>query len=151
MQFPCSDALSYAQVCEGKLDVVFQCSNKIWDIHPLIPIIKASGGIVSTIDNRDAIKLATYSALSCWLNRMHQSVAEEEKTSMLESVNMTLDFLINIDKNIKNMEIEMKNMKDNKKKAYDMLERLVKKDVACEVKKTRRGRKKIAEPLKDEN
>ena len=54
MQFPCSDALSYAQVCEGKLDVVFQCSNKIWDIHPLIPIIKASGGIVSTIDNRDA-------------------------------------------------------------------------------------------------
>ena len=54
MQFPCSDALSYAQVCEGKLDVVFQCSNKIWDIHPLIPIIKASGGIVSTIDNKDA-------------------------------------------------------------------------------------------------
>ena len=54
MQFPCSDALSYAQICEGKLDVVFQCSNKIWDIHPLIPIIKASGGIVSTIDNRDA-------------------------------------------------------------------------------------------------
>ncbi len=54
MQFPCSDALSYAQVCEGKLDVVFQCSNKIWDIHPLIPIINASGGIVSTIDNRDA-------------------------------------------------------------------------------------------------
>ena len=51
---PCSDALSYAQVCEGKLDVVFQCSNKIWDIHPLIPIIKASGGTVSTIDNRDA-------------------------------------------------------------------------------------------------
>ena len=54
MQFPCTDALSYAQVCEGKLDVVFQCSNKIWDIHPLIPIIKASGGTVSTIDNRDA-------------------------------------------------------------------------------------------------
>ena len=49
-----SNALSYAQVCEGKLDVVFQCSNKIWDIHPLIPIINASGGVVSTIDNRDA-------------------------------------------------------------------------------------------------
>jgi hypothetical protein len=112
---------------------------------------KVMVGVHYAIDNRDAIKLATYSALSCWLNRMHQSVAEEEKTSMLESVNMTLDFLINIDKNIKNMEFEMKNMKDNKKKAYDMLERLVKKDAACEVKKTRRGRKKIAEPLKDEN
>ena len=54
MQFPCADALSYAHFCEGRIDVVIQCMNKIWDIHPLIPIIKASGGIVSTIDNRDA-------------------------------------------------------------------------------------------------
>ena len=55
MQFPCSDALSYAQVCEGKLDVVFQCSNKIWDIHPLIPIINAAGGIVTTWDNKNPV------------------------------------------------------------------------------------------------
>ena len=41
MQFPCADALSYAHLCEGKIDVVVQCQNKIWDIHPLIPIIKA--------------------------------------------------------------------------------------------------------------
>ena len=54
MQFPCADALSYSHLAEGKVDVVIQCGNKIWDIHPLIPIIKASGGIVSTIDNRDA-------------------------------------------------------------------------------------------------
>ena len=54
MQFPCSDALSYAQVCEGKLDVVFQCNNKIWDIHPLIPIINASGGITTTWNSKDA-------------------------------------------------------------------------------------------------
>ena len=54
IQFPCSDALSYAQICEGKLDIVLQCNNKIWDIHPLIPIIKASGGKISTWDNRDA-------------------------------------------------------------------------------------------------
>ena len=51
MQFPCSDALSYAHFAEGKLDVVLQCSNKIWDIHPLIPIIKSAGGIVATWDN----------------------------------------------------------------------------------------------------
>ena len=56
MQFPCIDALSYSHFAEGKLDVVLQCSNKIWDIHPLIPIIKAAGGIISTWNNEDAIK-----------------------------------------------------------------------------------------------
>ncbi len=56
MQFPCADALSYSHFTEGKIDVVLQCSNKIWDIHPLIPIIKAAGGIVSTWNNKDAIK-----------------------------------------------------------------------------------------------
>ena len=54
MQFPCADALSYAHLCEGKIDVVVQCQNKIWDIHPLIPIIKASKGISSTWDNKSA-------------------------------------------------------------------------------------------------
>ena len=56
MQFPCADALSYSHFAEGKLDTVLQCSNKIWDIHPLIPIIKAAGGIVSTWKNENAIK-----------------------------------------------------------------------------------------------
>ena len=55
MQFPCADALSYAHFTEGKVDTVLQCSNKIWDIHPLIPIIKAAGGIVSTWSNKDAV------------------------------------------------------------------------------------------------
>ena len=55
MQFPCSDALSYSHLTEGKVDAVIQCSNKIWDIHPLIPIIKAAGGVVSTWSNKDAI------------------------------------------------------------------------------------------------
>jgi len=56
MQFPCADALSYSHLCEGKIDVVFQGTNKIWDIHPLIPIIKAAGGVVTTWNNKDAIK-----------------------------------------------------------------------------------------------
>jgi len=55
MQFPCVDALSYSHFAEGKIDVVIQCGNKIWDIHPLIPIIEAAGGIVSTWDNNNAI------------------------------------------------------------------------------------------------
>ena len=56
MQFPCVDALSYSHFAEGKVDVVLQCANKIWDIHPLIPIIKAAGGIISTWSNQDASK-----------------------------------------------------------------------------------------------
>jgi len=56
MQFPCADALSYSHLAEGKVDVVLQCGNKIWDIHPLIPIIKAAGGVVSTWKNTDAVK-----------------------------------------------------------------------------------------------
>ncbi len=56
MQFPCADALSYSHFAEGKLDVVIQCGNKIWDIHALIPIIKAAKGTVSTWKNDDAIK-----------------------------------------------------------------------------------------------
>jgi myo-inositol-1(or 4)-monophosphatase len=57
MRFPCSDALSYCQLCEGKLDAVIQCSNKIWDIHPIIPLIKNAGGLINTWKNKDA-KLA---------------------------------------------------------------------------------------------
>ncbi len=55
MQFPCSDALSYSHLAEGRVDIVIQCSNKIWDIHPVIPIIKAAGGFVTTWDNRDGV------------------------------------------------------------------------------------------------
>jgi histidinol phosphatase-like enzyme (inositol monophosphatase family) len=54
MQFPCADALSYAHLAEGKIDVVIQCSNKIWDIHPVMPIIKAAGGVITTWDNKNA-------------------------------------------------------------------------------------------------
>ena len=63
IQFPCSDALSYAQICEGRIDVVLQCNNKIWDIHPLIPIINATGGIATTWNNKDA-KQAGHVAVS---------------------------------------------------------------------------------------
>ena len=55
MQFPCSDALSYSHLAEGRVDIVIQCSNKIWDIHPIIPIVKAAGGNLSTWDNKDAV------------------------------------------------------------------------------------------------
>jgi myo-inositol-1(or 4)-monophosphatase len=53
MQFPCFDALSYAHFCEGKIDVVIQCQNKIWDVHAIIPIVLAAGGITSTWKNKN--------------------------------------------------------------------------------------------------
>ena len=56
MQFPCADALSYSHLAEGKIDVVIQCANKIWDIHPLIPIIEAAGGVVSNWKSESAVK-----------------------------------------------------------------------------------------------
>ncbi len=53
MRFPCPDALSYCQLCEGRLNVVLQCYNKIWDIHPMIPLIKNAGGYISTWKGKD--------------------------------------------------------------------------------------------------
>ena len=53
MRYPCSVALSYCQLCEGKLNVVLQCYNKIWDIHPMIPLIKNAGGHITTWKGKD--------------------------------------------------------------------------------------------------
>jgi len=53
MRYPCSDALSYCQLCEGKLHVVLQCYNKIWDIHPMISLIRNAGGYISTWKGHD--------------------------------------------------------------------------------------------------
>ena len=72
MQFPCTDALSYSHLAEGKLDVVIQCGNKIWDIHPLIPIIKAAGGVVTTWKNENAVKAGDILVSSN--NRIHNKI-----------------------------------------------------------------------------
>ena len=56
LEFPCFDALSYSHLAEGKIDIVLQCGNKIWDIHPLIPIIEAAGGKLSTWNGDEAKK-----------------------------------------------------------------------------------------------
>jgi len=55
MQFPCFDALTYCQLAEGRIEIVAQCANKIWDIHPIIPIIRAAGGILTTWDNKNPV------------------------------------------------------------------------------------------------
>ncbi len=55
MQFPCFDALTYCQLAEGRLEMVSQCANKIWDIHPIMPIVRASGAIVTTWGNKNPV------------------------------------------------------------------------------------------------
>ena len=72
MQFPCVDALSYSHLAEGKLDVVLQCANKIWDIQPLIPIIKAAGGIISTWKNTNAKKGGNI--ITCSDKKIHEKL-----------------------------------------------------------------------------
>ena len=55
MRYPCPDALSYCLLSEGKLDVVIQCYNKIWDIHPMIPLVENAGGLISTWEGKNPI------------------------------------------------------------------------------------------------
>ena len=55
MQFPCFDALTYCQLAEGRLEMVAQCANKIWDIHPIMPIVRAAGAIVTTLGNQNPV------------------------------------------------------------------------------------------------
>ena len=53
INFPCTDALSYCSLCEGKIDAVLQCKNKIWDVHSMIPLIKNAGGVITTWKGKD--------------------------------------------------------------------------------------------------
>ena len=48
------DALSYCLLSEGKIDAVIESNLKPFDIIPLIPIIKNSGGIISNWKNQPA-------------------------------------------------------------------------------------------------
>lgn len=48
------DALNYCLLAEGKVDVVVESSLKNYDIVPLIPIIKNSGGLVTNWKNGPA-------------------------------------------------------------------------------------------------
>ena len=80
MRYPCSDALSYCQLCEGKLDVVIQCSNKIWDIHPMIPLIQNAGGYITTWNNKDP-KIAGNIVVSSNVN-IHKKVLKMLKPAL---------------------------------------------------------------------
>ncbi len=48
------DALNFCLLAEGKVDAVIETNLKPYDILPLIPIIKNSGGIVTNWENKPA-------------------------------------------------------------------------------------------------
>ena len=47
-----TDALGYMRCAEGIIDGVIERNIKVWDIAAIIPILKASGGIITTWDNK---------------------------------------------------------------------------------------------------
>ena len=53
--------LRYCQLAEGRVDmVIHNAANKIWDIHPIMPIVRAAGGYLTTWDNKDAVMLEIF-------------------------------------------------------------------------------------------
>jgi len=58
------DALNYCLLAEGKVDAVIESDLKPYDILPLIPIIKNSGGIVTNWNNQPAENGGTILATS---------------------------------------------------------------------------------------
>jgi len=50
------DALNFCLLAEGKVEAVIESDLKSFDIVPLIPIIEKAGGVVSTWNNKSAIK-----------------------------------------------------------------------------------------------
>ncbi len=65
------DALSYCLLAEGKIDVVIEDNLKPYDILPLIPIIKNSGGIITNWKNKSADKGGNILATSNKLLHSH--------------------------------------------------------------------------------
>jgi myo-inositol-1(or 4)-monophosphatase len=55
---------------EGIIDAVIERDIKIWDIAAVIPIIKASGGIITTWDNK--LPGTNDTVIACNDKKLHQ-------------------------------------------------------------------------------
>ncbi len=58
------DALSYCLLAEGKIDAVIESDLKIYDVAAIIPIVKNSGGFITTWNNKSAEKSGNILATS---------------------------------------------------------------------------------------
>ena len=73
------DALNFCLLAEGKVEVVIETNLKSFDIVPLIPIIEKAGGVVSTWDNKSAIRGGNILATSS--KKLHDKILKVLKFS----------------------------------------------------------------------
>ena len=50
------DASSYCLLSEGKIDAVIESDLKIYDVAAIIPIVENAGGLITTWNNKNAVK-----------------------------------------------------------------------------------------------
>ena len=67
------DCYGYLMVASGQADIMLDLSMKIWDVMPLIPIIRGAHGIISTWSGEDPVRATTCMATSPGL---HPEVVE---------------------------------------------------------------------------
>ena len=65
-----TDALGYMRCAEGMIDAVIERDIKLWDIAAIIPIIRASGGIITTWDNK--VPGTNDTILACNNKKLHK-------------------------------------------------------------------------------
>ena len=73
------DALNFCLLAEGKVEAVIETNLKPFDIVPLIPIIEKAGGIVSTWNNKPAVKGGNILASSN--KKLHNKIIKILKSS----------------------------------------------------------------------
>ena len=73
------DALNFCLLAEGKVEAVIETNLKPFDIVPLISIIEKAGGIVTTWNNRSAIKGGNILATSN--KKLHNKILKILKSS----------------------------------------------------------------------
>ena len=69
-----TDALGYMRCAEGIIDAVIERNIKLWDIAAIIPIIKASGGIITTWDNK--IPGTNDTVIACNNKKLHKTLVK---------------------------------------------------------------------------
>ncbi len=67
-----TDAIGYMRCAEGIIDAVIERNIKIWDIAAIIPILEASGGIISTWDGKQVGDNDTI--LACGDKKLHKKL-----------------------------------------------------------------------------
>jgi histidinol phosphatase-like enzyme (inositol monophosphatase family) len=73
------DALNFCLLAEGKVEAVIETNLKPFDIVPLIPIIEKAGGIVTTWNNKSAIRGGNILASSN--KKLHKKILKILKSS----------------------------------------------------------------------